>query len=294
MDNLQGGDINRLSRGMFYVNLRLKMKKYIWYISLTLLLAIILSFKPTVLFIAKRQLSKAFPGSSVSIGSCSFKRDFSFSLGQIKIQKSHSYDIEIGESSLKYPHIDIKDANLRTYLNSGAVELQDIQGKARLDGRRLSLDSVSAKIFDGTVEGNGSVFLDNRLEYSLNIRYRGIDIDSLVNDLNLKEKFTMSGELNGSTLLKGNNLDLQIINGDISAVEPGGVLTINDTGFLENLAQSSQQPLDILREGFKEYQYNTGIIKLYLQEGSLVLDISLNGDSGRRDLMVTLHNFKSK
>lgn len=286
-------NINRLSRGVFYVNLRLKMKKYIWYISVILILLLILSFKPIILFIAKRQLSKALPGSIVLIGNCNFNRNFSFSLDNIEIHKSHLYDIEIGEAILKYPHVFIKDANLSIHLNSGRLELQDIQGKARLDGSRLSIDFISGRIFDGIVEGNGSVVLDKHLEYSLNIRYTGIDIGSLINDLNLKEKFTMSGKLNGETSLKGNRLDLKMVKGDISAIDPGGVLTVNDSSFLENLAQSSHQPLDILTESLREYHYNTGIIKLYLQEDNLVLDIALDGEMGKRNLMVTLHNLKN-
>ena len=43
-------------------------------------------------------------------------------------------------------------------------------------------------------------------------------------------------------------------------------------------------------EGFKNYQYNTGIIKLTLGGNDLVLSIQLDGQAGKRDFNVILHD----
>jgi hypothetical protein len=44
-------------------------------------------------------------------------------------------------------------------------------------------------------------------------------------------------------------------------------------------------------ESFKDYHYNTGVMKLSKAQDDLSLDIALDGEKGKRNLMVTLHDF---
>ena len=92
--------------------------------------------------------------------------------------------------------------------------------------------------------------------------------------------------------LKGTGLNINAITGDFSTAEEGGMLVIKDDRLLENIASRSQQPLDILMASFKDYDYDTGIMRLYLYEGNLVLDISLDGETGIRDLDIVIHTFR--
>ncbi|MDP2911079.1 MAG: hypothetical protein Q8N76_01950, partial [Candidatus Omnitrophota bacterium] len=61
---------------------------------------------------------------------------------------------------------------------------------------------------------------------------------------------------------------------------------------LENVAKQSNQPLDIIVESFRNYNYNNGMISLGMESGNLVMDIKLDGKAGKRNLAVVLHNFK--
>jgi hypothetical protein len=70
------------------------------------------------------------------------------------------------------------------------------------------------------------------------------------------------------------------------------MLTITDDKFLNNVAKSSGQSLDILVESFKNYHYNTGVMKLSLERGDIVFDIALEGEAGKRNLSIVLHDFK--
>jgi len=165
----------------------------------------------------------------------------------------------------------------------------EIKSKLRLNEKNLFLDSISCKVFGGEAQGDLSLSLDRNIEYLANLKFINLDLDTFVKNFNLSEKFQMSGRLNGRLALAGRGLNIKILNGDFFTAEPGGALSIRGNKFLENLAQSSKQSLDILVESFKDYRYNTGIIRLYKQEENLVLDIALDGEAGKRNLNVTLH-----
>jgi len=116
-------------------------------------------------------------------------------------------------------------------------------------------------------------------------------IEQFIRDFKLQEKFFMDGELNGSILLKGKGTDVQVVDGNFTASPKGGMLIIKDARFLENIARRADQPLDLLVESFRNYHYNTGIISLSLKEDDLILGMALDGETGKRDLNITLHDF---
>jgi hypothetical protein len=70
------------------------------------------------------------------------------------------------------------------------------------------------------------------------------------------------------------------------------MMVVKDETMLKNMARAADQPLDILMESFKDYHYNTGVMKLGLARDDLNLDIILDGEKGKRNLSVTLHDFK--
>lgn len=81
------------------------------------------------------------------------------------------------------------------------------------------------------------------------------------------------------------------IKGYFNTAAPGGVLIIKDKMFLENVARQSNQPLDIIVESFRNYNYNNGIIKLSIESGNLTMEMRLDGMAGKRSLAVVLHDF---
>ena len=92
--------------------------------------------------------------------------------------------------------------------------------------------------------------------------------------------------------MAGKGAALAVVDGDLLTYQPGGKLTITDKRFLENLARTSQQPLDIIVESFKNYDYNIGIVKLGMEQGNLVVDVRLEGEAGQRNLSIVVHDFK--
>jgi len=172
------------------------------------------------------------------------------------------------------------------------AKIKNLTSKLALEGRDLSMNELSAQIFDGRILGDLHIKLDKDAQYTCNLKAQGLDLERLARDFELKEKFQMSGKLTGELAIKGKGTDFQIISGNFSSVDPGGMLTITDDKFLNNVAKSSGQSLDILVESFKNYQYNTGLMKLSLEEGNLVFNVALDGDAGKRNLTIVLHGFK--
>jgi len=91
--------------------------------------------------------------------------------------------------------------------------------------------------------------------------------------------------------LQANNRDILFLEGDLSSGKDGGVLTIKDSRFLENMARSSNQALDLVVESFKNYRYNTGVVSLGLENNNVVFLIDLEGSAGKRSLKIIWHDF---
>jgi hypothetical protein len=93
---------------------------------------------------------------------------------------------------------------------------------------------------------------------------------------------------------KGAGHDIEILSGELSSFGSGGILVIKDTNFLQNMARKTNRSLNLLVENFKDYHYNIGTIKLLLDNGDLVLDSVLEGETGKRDINIVLHDFRLK
>lgn len=170
--------------------------------------------------------------------------------------------------------------------------IKNIEGMARLEDKTLTLDSLSAGILGGSIHGNAHLELKPAGEYLLRLQAKDIDLAAFINDFNLGGKVSLNGRVSGGVTLKTRAYDIDLLSGDFNAEAPGGVLTIKDTAYLERIAAGSSQPLDLLVESFKNYRYNTGVMKLYFEKGNLILDIVLEGEAGRRNLSIVLHDFK--
>jgi hypothetical protein len=174
------------------------------------------------------------------------------------------------------------------------VKMSEVSGSVFVKENTVFLKSFKAKIFDGAISGGMSYRIDKVRDFTIDLKVDGLDLSTFVREMKMENKFQMTGELGGNALLNGNGLTLLRIEGDFSTAPGGGVLTIKDTRFLENMAKDSGQSLDILMESFKQYQYNIGLMKLSVDGSNLLLDIALDGASGKRNFNVVLHDFLSK
>ncbi len=166
----------------------------------------------------------------------------------------------------------------------------DIKGDIKLQDMVLSVYGVSAKVLNGVMQLNLKV--DKSLYYFLNMKCTDFDIEKFIQDFNLREKFDMTGKLSGGLKLKGKAGQIETLEGNFSTLLPGGKLVITDTKFLENMARTTRQPESLLVESFKNYWYNIGVMNLGIEKGNIFLKINLQGDTGKRDFSLILHDFK--
>jgi len=173
----------------------------------------------------------------------------------------------------------------------GKLKIDDIRAGVRLAGKDLFLESLSGQAFNGELQGALSVTLDNPLAYLARLSFVNLDLEGFVADFDLEEKFQMSGMMSGKITVIGRGQNFNIIDGVFSSVASGGVLVIKNNEFLENIARGSRQPLDIVVASLKNYHYNVGVLKLFLENGNLIFDMALDGETGKRNIQITLHDF---
>lgn len=174
------------------------------------------------------------------------------------------------------------------------LKIRQIKSSAGLKGKDLIFPTLSGRLLCGDFSGNVSLILDEGIRYFAKLNFSALDLGCYVKDFELEEKFSMAGKLSGSLAMEGKDGAFRVVNGALSVSQEGGTLVIKDNRFLENLAQRSEKSLNILVEGFKDYHYNIGVIKLFLEKENLVFNIGLEGEKGRRNIEVVLHGFKTK
>ncbi|MFH1281952.1 MAG: hypothetical protein ABIH91_04490, partial [Candidatus Omnitrophota bacterium] len=103
-----------------------------------------------------------------------------------------------------------------------------------------------------------------------------------------------TGMFSGEIKLKGQGAVIEALGGNFLAHPSGGTLVIMNTKFLENIVLSMRQPVNLLVESFKDYHYNAGVMDLSLEHNNVMLKMSLDGKTGKRDLNVVLHDFGIK
>ena len=209
-----------------------------------------------------------------------------------KMNTFNMFDVQLENLSLKlgpeFSHGDFEISKIKY----NKLSIADIKGKIKLEGMALLLYGLKARVLDGDIQGDLDLKIDKEMQYLVNLQCADLDIDRFVHDFELGEKFNMTGKLSGGLKLKGNRVEIEMLRGNFSTLSPGGTLTIQDTKFLENMARKTQQPIDLLVESFKNYHYNVGLINLGFEDGSIILNIGLVGETGKRNLNVILHDFK--
>ena len=189
---------------------------------------------------------------------------------------------------------DIAEANSFSIeqIKYDKIEIDSLKGSPRLANGFLLIDDLSALFLKGEIRGNTAISLKPNAEYLLNLEFQDLDLETLADNANLKEKAELNGRLAGKIALKGKGQAITVLSGDFTTLDPGGVLTIKDDRYLAGLARGSGQSIDILVESFKNYNYNKGVMKLVLNRDNLTFDIALDGVSGKRNLNIVIHDFK--
>lgn len=212
--------------------------------------------------------------------------------------------LDLTMSHFKIFGVYLEDTFLKLSFGQGAfligqlkydkLSVNGIKGNIKLQGTELSLSGLKAKVLNGDIEGELYLKIGKEAQYSINLKCTGLDTEKFVQDFEFGKKFNMTGMISGDIKLKGKGAAIEVLGGNFLAHPSGGTLVIIDKKFLENIALSTHQPVDLLVESFKDYHYNMGIMNLSLENNNVMLSISLDGETGKRNLNVVLHDFGVK
>lgn len=170
------------------------------------------------------------------------------------------------------------------------ARISDIRGTAYLKGTALSLNSLHGRIFNGGISMDIVLELDREGVFNMDLACKGLDLENIVSDFELQDKFRMTGLIGGAITMVGSIAGIEDIRGTFSTSNPGGTLIITDTRFIENIAERSGQSYDILMESFENYRYNIGKVAVSQEDDDLRLAVELDGEAGKRVFDVVLHD----
>jgi len=214
--------------------------------------------------------------------------------------------LKLNNFSLKTNKIEIEGISLSAAQNQEAgkfyikavnyskLKIGDVIGKSELKGNVLNISPILVDFLGGSVKGEFNVMLNLDMNYNLRLSSQGMEIKRFVNDMKFNEKLDMTGMLDGEFYLSGKTGEIKDIKGNFHTDNSGGVLVIKDKTFLKNIAKQANQPLDIIVESFRNYNYNNGMISLAIENNNLIMDMKLNGKAGKRNLTAVLHDFKKE
>lgn len=207
--------------------------------------------------------------------------------------------LHLNISSLKYQALNLENVLLwATRSNNRGeftavkilydkVAVTEINSLVRLENKSLILDDVSANIFDGNISGDAVISMTVVPAYQARLQFRGLDISRFVESFELNNKFMMIGKAKGNIQLQGQGVKLEILDGDFMVDNAGGRLMIKDVSFFDHIPYRTS--VDGLVESVQDYYYHTGSAKLSLQDQGLAVDVHLDGEQGKRDFNIILH-----
>ncbi len=228
------------------------------------------------------------------------KADFSVSL-DFAMDKQILHAIEIQLNSLEFQDLVLKNALLKVteqepgnfHMDSfqyNKLKVTNLGSRVILDQEKLVFPNLSGTTLNGKISGELVLGNNPLIDYKFNIHVENLDVQVFIHEFEFEKTFTMPGLMSGDVALAGKGPGVKILSGNISLGEKGGVLVIKDTRFLETVAKNSNLPPDLVVDSFKNYNYNTGIVALSLDQGNVGVEISLDGKAGKQKFNFIFHD----
>lgn len=206
------------------------------------------------------------------------------------------------ESALKktFPHEKVSVGRCRWHwppalsiesLQAGKLHVEGLRAGVRLSGRTLSLQPLFFRFLGQPVTGRATVLLQTPLRTDIHLSLATLPVSALLETMDWDKKLSVKSLLTGDVFLAFEGDRLADLRGNLASLSPGGDIVILDQEFLRQIAERAKQPLEIVKASFENYHYNTGIVSLSLADEKVRLGLHLDGEQGKRDLEVTLHDF---
>ena len=219
-----------------------------------------------------------------------------FRLREISASGSVKFrDVDIRNFKVQVFQKEFRRPRLKGSLSAEAINMQKIKlsgFNAEIDftPEALNVPEFDLLAFSGQIKGDALANLSkSAMNFSVNLKGKNVDLARMNEDLDLKEKFQITGLCDFSLIAKGDQAGLAELSGNLDTHEGGGKFIIRDEQALSKLNYSQGVSFDLALESLKNYQYDKGNARIYTEDGNIVLRMLMDGPSGVRDLTVVYH-----
>jgi|GEM_PF-1767474 hypothetical protein len=255
-----------------------------------------------ILGTAEKRLRAAFPGYEVTIGNTEIKTADLVSFSNIEISKGESIRYRIRELDIRFGFLTFFSRSIsKISLNGCSIVLSSPSAKIKdlmemplpAPGAMFIVDSLEINELNlevhtsdcdlsAIIRADASVKKD--IDYSATVKVNSIDLGLLPKCFDASKKVGIKGKMSGEISLAGKDLKLTSVKGEFAAGAPGGIIEIKDEGFIKMLAERSKQPVDMIRDDFRHYNYNEGTLEVSKDGDVVLLHLKMDGKQGKRDL----------
>lgn len=173
----------------------------------------------------------------------------------------------------------------------GKIALKDLGSPVSFNRTTISFDKIKGNALRGELIGRADVTLEAPFSYHCSLRMRGLEFSELVKQLEIEEKFTATGTLEGTFVMEGAGARVGNVDGAFHSILPG-VLRIKDQRIIQNIAGAIPKdiPPDLFMETLKNYKYNKGTLDIGLIEEGLTAGLVFEAQAGGKiEFTVVLH-----
>jgi len=252
-------------------------------------------WKTLVLNFAENELRAVFKGSFVKIGS----RDITpgtLVFRDVDVTTRGRQFLKAGEFRINFTIISLvmeraAEFSIKETVIYDKLKIPELHGLAKYSRGTLALGNVSARVLSGIVEGGAMIKLGKKPYYAAALKLKDIQLEKVIELFELSEKIDLTGFISGSLELSGDESMLTRLKGKLEASPKGGMLTIKSQEWLDAIARYAKTDINVVVENFKNYHYDEGSAGVGLKGTSIIVDAHLRGEAGRRDLLISLHDF---
>ncbi len=209
-------------------------------------------------------------------------------------------DASIAIAKLRLGSIVIKDIDSKiNYAQRGKLTVRQIAFQKwnldeilidfELKNDRLDLTLDSALWLGVTLTGTGDIRFAPAMAYALKVEITALPISRILTTYEWDKKLSVSGQLGGTLDIAGSSSRITELKGVLRNATDGNIVIL-DQAFLQRIADSAKQPIEIIKATFENYHYNEGEVAVSLDNQNIRLGINLNGEAGKRNLEVYLHD----
>lgn len=171
------------------------------------------------------------------------------------------------------------------------LKLRDIRSTLTCEGNQFAVALDSVRFSGGFLNGIAQGQFDNdTLPCSVSVNLVNINAADLFVILKLDSRLKMTGTWNGSVTAAITGNTLKALNGDLWAHPAGGVLSIPDKILGEQIVASSPSVNKNILDSVLRYTYSKGDMTVTLEDENILLHLLLNGETGKRDISLYLHD----